>query len=313
MPRFLTIVWSIVALLLTACLDAPRDNIYDPENPNKAYLSMNIYGLGIYPLEGAVANLLRDGNVIKSDTSNELGAVVFENIDPGIYYFTAAASHYSPIEQGPESLWAGGYIADRRIEFLTLHFEDDLLGASSPHCFIASSGAWVIDEDTEEPEAHSTPNVYQGVDSSSSGYSLSLCEPEAQYFLLEAKLKVAASSENNWHAGVVFRFQDENNCYKLLISPDTTYCYYLVNGQPIYLNIKERAFAVDTWHTLKVERRRGESTIRISINNTVLFTSYDNIFSEGQVGLFVSNNDGPAAATTNFDDVTVDLTNTDVQ
>jgi hypothetical protein len=312
MLRFPLIALTVFVLPLISCLDAPRDNIYDPENPNKAYFSMNVYELGSFPFEGAVVNLMQENEIIKSDTTDDEGFAFFEEVDPGVYYINTAVNHYKTVEQGPESLWAGSYLENNRMELLTLHFEDDLLGIPSPYRFIAHSGDWAVTEYAEEPQEHSTPHVYQGNDNSLSGNALALCGPETQYFLLSTKLKVI-SPDNTWSTGVVFRFQDDHNYYALTLSPDTTYCYYLMNGQPNYVRIIERESTVDVWHTIKVERREGELTIRVSINNAVLFSLYDNIFAGGQVGLIVSNNDSPDIVTINFDDVTVDLTWTHLQ
>lgn len=312
MLRFPLIALTVFVLPLISCLDAPHDNIYDPENPNKAYFSLNVYELGSFPFKGAVVNLMQENEIIKSDTTDDEGFAFFEEIDPGVYYMNTTVNHYKAAVQGPESLWAGAYLEYNRMELLTLHFEDDLLGIPSPYRFITHSGDWAVTEYAQEPQEHSTPHVYQGNDSSLSGNALALCEPETQYFLFSAKLRVL-SPDNAWSAGVVFRFQDEHNYYALTLSPDTTCCYYLMNGQQTYVRTIERESKADEWHTIKIERREGELVARISINNAVLFSLYDNIFAGGQVGLIVSNNDSPDTVAINFDDVTLDLTCTNVQ
>lgn len=309
MQRTLTAFIGIFSLVQVSCLDAPRDNIYDPGNPNKASISLICYELGSYTLAGAIVNLLHDNEIVASDTTDEHGVAVFEEIDPGVYYLRGIAPYYRAIEYGPESLWASVQISDYRMKFLTLDFDDDPVGTASPHRFLSVSGIWAVEDYIEEPQAHSTPHVYQGIDSTTS-YALSLCEPEAQDFLLEVHLKVAASSENNWQAGVVFRHQDNNNCYLLLITPEQAYCYSVVNGQVMVLRVIDRIFAVDSWHVLRVERRESEPMIRVIIDEAVLFSVYDNIFTDGRSGLIVSNGEGPAPVTVSFDDVTLDVTHT---
>ncbi len=313
MQRALTALLSICVLIQISCLDAPHDNIYDPANPNKASLSLMCYELGSYSLAGAVVNLVHDNEIVASDTTDDQGIAVFDEIDPGIYYLRGTAPYFGAVEYGPESLWAGVQNTDYRVEFLTLDFDGDPTGTASPYRFLAVNGIWAIVDYIEDPQAHSTPHVYQGIDSSTTSYTLSLCEPEAQHFFLEAHLRVAASSQSNWQTGVVFRHQDNNNCYLLLIAPQTTYCYSVVNGQMIALRIIDRITAIDTWHTLRVERREGELSIRVSIDEAVIFTVYDGTFTGGRVGLIVSNGEGPAPATVFFDDVTLDLTHTHVE
>lgn len=313
MQRALTVVLSVCILTQISCLDAPRDNIYDPANPNKASLSLVCYELGSYALAGAVVNLVHDNEIAASDTTDEQGIAVFDEIDPGVYCLTGTAPYFGAIEYGPESLWAGVQITDYRMEFLTLDFDDDPAGTASPHRFLAVGGIWAVEDDIEEPQAHSTPHVYHGIDSSATSYTLSLCEPEAQHFFLEAHLRVATSSQSNWQTGVVFRHQDDDNCYLLLIAPETTYCYAVVNGRMTALRAIDRITAIDTWHTVRVERREGELSMRVIIDEAVLFAVYDSIFTGGRVGLVVSNGEGPAPASVFFDDVTLDVTHTHVE
>ncbi len=313
MQRFPLLVLGIFSLFLITCLDAPRDNMYDADNPNKAYLSMNFYELGLYPIEGSVVHLIQNDTIVKSDTTDSSGIADFEEIDPGIYYIAATTEHYQTIESGPESLWAGFYVVDHRMEFLTLHFEDDLLGIPSPHRLTTESGYWAVVVSDEEPQAHSTPHVYLGNDSMPSGCALSLCEFDAQHFLFSVKLKMLGTEESNWNTGVVFRFQDKYNYYALTLSPDTTYCYVLKDGQLSYLRVIARETKVDTWHNIKVEHRDGEPTIRINVDDAVYFALYDNILSGGRVGLIVSDDDGPTPASTYFDDFTLDLSYSHVQ
>ncbi|UCD06524.1 MAG: carboxypeptidase regulatory-like domain-containing protein [candidate division WOR-3 bacterium] len=296
-----------VALCATGCIDAPHDNPYDPENPNKAFLSLTVNELGQFDLQGAVVDLVHDETTVQSDTSNEHGIVIFRNIDPGIYQLRTEAMHYAPVEQGPETLWAG-FEVSRKIEMITLHFEDEMTGTSSPHRLTSVGGTWEIVEDHGQPEAHSTPNVYQGIDDDPEEISLALCENATQAFLVVAKLKVDAASTENWRAGIVFRYQNALNGYRLLLSSDTIQCYYLVNGQFNDVRSVERELTTDTWYTIRVGRNQSEGLIRISLNNEHLFTVNDIVFLGGQVGLMISNGDDFVPAIVNFDDVTIDLT-----
>ncbi|MDH4211625.1 MAG: carboxypeptidase-like regulatory domain-containing protein [candidate division WOR-3 bacterium] len=304
--RFFIHIACVIALCATRCLDAPHDNPYDPENPNKAYLSINVNELGLFDLQGATVSLIHDGSTVQSDTSNEHGSLVFAEVDPGIYYLRAEATYFSAVEQGPETLWAGFEIS-RMIEMLTLNFDDEMPGVSTPHHLSSITGMWEIIEDYGQPEAHSIPRVYRGIDSSPEEIALSLCDTAAQYFLIETKLKVEESSSENWRTGIVFRYQNALNCYRLLLSPDTIQCYSLINGQLNDIRTVERESSVGVWHTIRVGRRQGEGLIRIRLDNETLFTLYDNIFLGGHVGLIVSNGDDFIPAVVDFDDVSIDL------
>jgi hypothetical protein len=304
--RFLIHIACVIALCAICCLNAPHDNPYDPQNPNKAYLSVTVNELGLFDLQDATVSLVHEGSTVQSDTSDEHGSVVFEEVDPGIYYLHAEAAYYSAVEQGPESLWAGFEIS-REIEMLTLNFDDEAAGVSSPHHLSFVTGTWQIIEDNDQPEAHSIPHVYQGIDDRPEEVAISLCDTAAQYFLIEAKLKVETSSSEHWRTGVVFRYQNATNCYRFLLSPDTVQCYSLINGQLNDIRTVGRETAVGTWHTLRVGRRQGEGLIRIQLDNEQMFTLYDNIFLGGKVGLIVSNDDDFISTVVEFDDVSIDL------
>ena len=304
--RLLTGVVCIIVLCMNGCLEAPHDNPYDPQNPNKAYLSVSVDELGVFDLQGATVKLIQDASTIQTDTSDEHGIVVFDNIDPGIYHLRAEATYYSAVEQGPETLWAAFEIS-RRIDITTLHFDDESPGVSSPHHLTSITGTWKIDEDHNQPEAHSIPNVYQGMDIDPEGIALSLCNTASQSFLIEAKLMVDPASSENWLAGVVFRYQDASNYYILLLSPTGVQCYTLVNGQVNDIRIMDRELNVDVWYTLRVGRNQNEGLIRIRLDDDNLFALYDNVFLGGHVGLVVSNGDDLPPVIVSFDDVSINL------
>lgn len=310
-PLLIPVV-CVLALTLQTCLDAPHDNIYDPENPNKVHVSLNVNEIGLYELQGAIVSLLCEDTVAYSDTTDEQGTVEFEEMNPGIYYLRAEATYFSAVQQGPDSLWAGDEV-NYRLELRTLDFEDDIPGTPSPHRFAAETGTWVIGEDDGQSEAHSVPNVYQGIDSSSQETALSLCDTEAQYFLIETELKVDTASAENWQVGIVFRYEDGDNCYILLLSCSTINCYRRIGGQQTLMHTAAIEMHVDEWHTIMAERRDGENYIRIRIDDYLLFSMYDDMLSGGQVGLIVSNGADSSPVIVNFDDVTIDVTNTHIQ
>lgn len=303
-----SIISIFLLILSTTCIDAPRDNMYDPENPDRAYLSAFVYELGFYPLDAAVVLLTQNSTIVQSDTSDHGGTIEFEEITPGIYDIYAEALYYSTATYPPEGLWAGVYIESLRIELNTLDFEDETLGTSSPHKFEPLTGSWIITEDIQQVETHSVPQVYRGSDSAANDIAISLCRTEAESFLFEANIKVDTSSGNNWRAGFVIRYQDVDNYYIVTISPDTVYCDLVMNGQKTNIHAKVQASIPGVWQKLRMERPAGWIFIRFSLNNALLFSVYDDILSSGRLGLFAYNEEKPAITTAYFDDVTLDLT-----
>jgi hypothetical protein len=299
-------VLCVIALSATGCLDAPHDNPYDPDNPNKAYLSVSVNELGSFDLQGATVKLVRDASIVQTDTSNEHGAVVFENIDPGIYYLHAEALYYSTVVHGPETLWADFEIS-RKIEMITLNFDDEMAGISSPRHISSIIGTWEIVEDHDQPQAHSTPNVYRGIDSNPEEIALALCDTATQYFLIEVKLKVDTSSTENWRAGIVFRYQNASNYRVVILSSTAVQCYSLIDGQIDDIRTVERELTAGVWYKLRAGRNQGDALIRINMDDNHLFTLYDNVFWGGKVGLFVSNIDDFDPAIVTFDDVSIDV------
>ena len=302
------ILSCISVMSYISCLDAPHDNPYDPDNPNRASLSGIAYELGLYPVEGAQVCLMQQGEIVKEETSNVQGVIELEDIVPGIYDINGSLFHYSSVSYQSESLWAGQYSVNYRIEFTTLEFDDDVAGTSSPHRFIPLSGSWLVTEDIQQPEMHSIPHVYTITNSSIVDSAIALCECEAENFLFETKIKIDTTSGDNWRVGVVFRYQDANDFYLLVLSPETTYCDVVVEGQLTHLQAKARAVTPGNWHRLRVERPYGWITIAIKLNNLVLFAVYDDIFSGGRIGLLSYNYEDTTTTTVHFDDVTVDLT-----
>ena len=303
-----TIISLLAVFALSTCLDAPRDNIYDPKNSDKAYMLATVYEFGQFPLESALVCLTHEGEIVKAGTSNALGEVEFEEIPPGVYGITGQVLHYSSVLQFPDSIWAGEYITDHRIEFCTLEFEDDIPNTSSPHRFEPICGLWAITEDNQNPEAHSTPQVYTGIDSSSNESTIALCEPVAHKFQFGAKLKVEEYAGPTWQVGLIFRYQDENNYCSFTISPETTFCSQVINGQRTNTRIAVRESAVGTWQYLLAECHQVYSMLKLYIDGVTIFSLPDPAFVDGKVGLIVSNSNQPSPVFVNFDDVTLDLT-----
>jgi len=297
-----------ILLTITTCIDAPRDNKYDPKNPNRAYLSASIYEIGLFPLEAATVDLTQNSTIVQSDTSGPDGTAEFEEIVPGIYTICADALHYSTVICPVETLWAGTYLESLRLEFNTLDFEDEIAGTSSPHRFVPLSGSWTIANDSQQPELHSTPNVYRASDIITTEAAVSLCQAETESFLFNARMKVDVSSGNSWRAGLVMRYQDAGNYYRFMLSSDTAYCDLVMNGQTINLQAEARESDPGVWQKLSIEKPDSWIFVRLNVNDLPVFTVYDNVFPGGQVGLITYTEEGSETVTVYFDDVTLDLT-----
>jgi hypothetical protein len=234
--------------------------------------------------------------------------IEFREIRPGIYDLNAQALHYSTAAQGAESLWAGVAIEGLRIELSTLDFENEFMGTSSPYKFETVAGSWFITEDYSQSGMHSTPRVYGGTNNVAGDMAISLCQAEADGFLFEANIKVDTSSDNSWRAGFVMRYQDTDNHYIITISPDTVHCDIVLDGQTTSVLAKAQESTPGVWQRLRVERPDAWIFIRVSLDDELIFTIYDNNLSSGKVGLLVYNEEEPGITTAYFDDVTLDLT-----
>jgi len=288
---------------MTSCLNAPRNNKYDPENPDKVRLKGYTYEANGLILEGAIIRLLFDDEIIDTDTSDLEGSFEFDKIDPGIYKITAEAHHYSSLEIYPESLWAGMYIDNYDVFFSTLNFEEDREGTSLPYGFDTICGNWRVEKDTELPELHSTPNVYNGSNNPNEWAITQYHEPMTN-FSLQVKVKVLNISQVDWRTGFVFRYQNENNHYRLYISSDTIAMAKVENSGEELLRISNHDFFTDTWYSLRVEC--DGNFMLIYLNDEPLFVIIDNAFADGCIGLYCGNQSGMVTSV-NFDDVEIKL------
>jgi hypothetical protein len=287
------------------CLDAPRSNIFDPDNPDRPYVKGTTYELGVYPLEDVVVLLKQDGDVIATAMSDASGAFEFYDIIPGVYTITAEALYYTTREFAPESIWAGEDMPDFDIDLCNFHFEDDERGISTPHRFTPLCGAWEIVDDAGQPADHSIPHVYQGVDDDAVDSALCLCDAAITRFLFETKLKVHSSSGQRWQAGVVFCYKDEDNYYSFGMTPDTVYCTLIRDGHNVYTVSREVNSTTDIWHFLKVECDSVLNIIRVSHNGSILCSLFDSVYVDNKCGLWLSNFNLTTTAIVNFDDITI--------
>lgn len=292
--------FALIIFLITGCINAPRDNKYDPKNPDKAEIEGVVCEPDSLVMSNIIINLINRDMVIKVDTSDDHGIFNFDNIDPGIYKITASALHYSDFESGPESLWAGTIIVPYNIFFSTFHFEDDSVG-SIPYGFNKVSGNWSVKQDSSQ--WHSLFNIYNGSDIDDDGCALTLFRSRSEYFDFGAKIKVLSSSGTNWEVGILLWYQDVRNYYFLRIRPAIITLNLMKDSLDTLIQRKDINFYTETWYYLKVIH--FNNLIAFYLNDNILFSAslVNIIFRDGYWGMYVLCREPGGVASVNFDDV----------
>jgi len=299
MKRFIPLV--LIAAMI-ACWNAPRDNRYDPRNPDKAQITGQALECDNAAVSGAIIELLQNGVVLKTDTCNASGGFEIDNIDPGIYKILANARYFNPIEVYPESLWANTERA-YSITFHTYHFEDDPDGTASPYGFEPENGTWRVTDEFSNPHAHSTPHVYRGDQKDTTGFALTLCEKNLKNLFIKANMIVNDSSSAEWKAGVIFRYRNAYNYYLMQVTHDTVSFIRVLNDTLYLRKMRPLYFPVGTWSTISL-RCKEDSTF-CYINDIYQFGVLDSSFVDGRFGFMLTNGNPDSLTSVNFDDVMI--------
>lgn len=292
---------ALALIFFTACLNGPHDNRYDPLNPDKATISGYVWVFDSTILNDAVISLIQNSDVIKTDTSDDLGYFNIANIDPGIYAVRAKGRYYKPIELSPESLWAETH----KIFSITansFYFEEDQDGTAEPYGFRVLKGSWRVAEDFTEPGFHTAPHVYQGVYGDTGGFSLAVCGKNIKNFFVQTSLTVSRASSAGWKAGIVFRYRDDRNYYLLQIDSDTARFYKVLADSLILKGKREQNVPTAVWSTISI-RCMNEQTL-CYVNDIFQFIVLDSSFTAGGVGFWVANRFPGDTTAVNFDDLT---------
>ena len=291
----------ILLLILSSCLNAPRNNKFDPRNPDK----ITIYGTCVEfdssSLNGVNVYLVLDENIIKTDTSDDDGDYELNEIDPGVYSVRAEAKYYKPTILDAETLTAG-MDAVHYFLYNSLHFEDDPSGNPEPYSFQVKRGDWRIKDDMTQPAFHTTPHVYQGFYNDTAGYCLTVCAKTVQDFVAKTKLVVTTASSSDWQAGIVFHFQDIGNYYLLQFSADTIRFLKVAGGIQTELSSCSTSIPLGAWSDITVGSRY--SMAFCYFNNTFQTAMIDNSFTQGFTGFWLSNRQPAEVTEINFDDLT---------
>lgn len=283
---------------MVSCLKPPRDNEFDPNNPDKAYLSGRTY-CPEGPLS-TIVNLIKSDTIIYlTDTSGGSGFYEFKKIDPGIYKILARAPYYKPVEIYPESLPAGteNDTFDIYLCEMYFNFDDEAVGTQEPFGFIRKTGNWQVVEDNQEPGKHTVPNVYNCDDS----LGVALFNKPVANFYLSAIFKISVMTMPYWKTGFLLRYQNENNYYVISIDSANMALLKIINGTPQMppIGVVAYSFSKDTWYYLEADVY--DNHFRIKLNYEEMIVADDNTFSEGSVGFWVFNNPGHHTSV-DFDD-----------
>lgn len=188
---------------------------------------------------------------------------------------------------------------------LIYNFDEDEKGALPAGFFSAltgqgKEGTWIVMGDETAP---SPPNVLAQISPDPTDYRFPMAVLEEAIFQdldLSVKFK-AVSGRVDRAAGLVFRYQDENNYYVVRANAleDNYRLYRVVDGVRIQFAGANFRVASNEWHTLRVECIGDQ--IKCYYDDELKITARDGTFTEaGYVGVWTK-----ADSVTYFDDFTV--------
>lgn len=142
-------------------------------------------------------------------------------------------------------------------------------------------------------QAISPPNIYnlarpKEITSGVSGLAI-LPGGDFEDFTFETQLKALSDSDNSWQLGVVFRYQDVSNFYRLRLASNDLIFYKVVDGGNTILYSKSQVFSKDVWYKLKIEASGSNFNIYLDDNLLTATPVSDEAFSKGKLGLIGSN------------------------
>ena len=288
-------ILPILCILLILCVKPDRDNEYDPDNPNKAYLEGKVYGFEGLPVENARIVLFSDSDTLEEYTDHE-GWYEFEDVNPNIYTLYAEGGYYGPFEYYPESLAAGvEEIFDIDFKTAFWDFEYEALGTQEPYGFRALVGTWTIIDDPAQG------HVYNGV-TPGTGLATAITDVGVNDFYYESMFKVDTISGSGFFTGLYFRYQDDHNFYLLFCSANGMAIIEAQGGSWTTVDSTARSFSIDTWYLLAVDCSGDQIQVFVNNETTPALAANNSTFSGGRVGLFAEHN-----TTVSFDDVYLDI------
>lgn len=290
------ILIPIIIILMASCLKPPRDNEFDPDNPNKAYLT------GIITTPYGKANnckvklLTFDHKLYDSTFSDAEGRYEFSHIDPGIYKVMAFAPYYLPAEYYPESLSAGtSDTVDLYFSAMLFDFDSDTVGTIEPFDFKRVIGNWQVQNDNSAP---SPPNIYNCF----SPHGLALYNPTLENFSVGIDFKINTPPDTVSQVGVVVRLQDSLNYYTVSVSRIMLSFCKIVDGDLTIIDAVPILLAHNMWYKLWVDV--CDDQFKVFFNDELKIDKTDDTFKEGKTGLLVEG-EGQNPISANFDNVVI--------
>jgi hypothetical protein len=309
--KWIPAIFCLPLLIITGCLEPPRDNPYDPNNPDKGYLAGTAYDHNGDFLEGAAVTLkLADEDRYSTQTDFQ-GNYEFAEVDPGLYTLVAEAEYYDTLyfEDVEIKSYTHNDSFDLYFSELCFDFENEQVGTVEPYGFRHIIGTWQIQEDYGEPGQHSTPMVYSATNNTSStAYSLAVLKDTLDDFWIGVKIKILGSSGWSWRTGLILRYQDANNYYLIQFTTTALSLVKVRDGSPLPIAVAdELTFSADTWYY--VSAHLIGSQIKVYLNFEELFDINDatSPLLAGVSGLWLKSDDPVTEARANFDDVYVAL------
>ena len=292
----------IILFMIIACLEPEHDNIYDPDNPDKARIVGTVRGYDWNILPDARVALVEDTFLIDETTSNGDGFYEFFDVDPGVYRIVAVYGYYRPMETDEFGETAGAVdTVDIYFQEIYFHFEDEPVGTTQPLGWEVLTDAWEIIQDTDEPFTHSTPNVYNGTAGTPALPAIAVFENEMANFSIGTEVKVLAASDPGWEVGLVLHYNDHNNFYQLALGHTYIVFRKIANGVPTDLFAQPAVIEPGTYYYIGAECY--DSQIKLWFEDDIIQELNDTTFTSGSAGLWVFGETD--AASVNFDDIII--------
>lgn len=281
---------------MASCLKPLRDNEFDPDNPNKAYLT----GIITTPYGKAkdckVKLLTFDHKLYDSTFSDAEGRYEFFHIDPGIYKIMAFAPYYLPAEYYPESISAGtSDTVDLYFSAMLFNFDSDTVGTIEPFDFKRVIGDWQVQNDNSAP---SPPHIYNCF----SPHGLALYNPTLENFSIGIDFKINTLPDTVSQVGVVLRLQDSFNYYTVSVSRIMLSFCKIVDGNLTIIDAVPILLVHNAWYELWVDV--FDDQFKVFFNDELKIDKTDDTFKEGKTGLLVER-EGQNPISVNFDNVVI--------
>lgn len=99
-----------------------------------------------------------------------------------------------------------------------------------------------------------------------------------------AALRVSSDSGAGWESGLLFRYEDVENYYAVVMSASALRLVKMVDGVKTTLATDSRSFSTDQWYVLQVSAS-GES-LQVLLNGSTVISLSDAAQSRGSLGIF---------------------------